>query len=209
MGSMAAAAMMAAAAPAAAATNFAGDYNVSLSSSDPGLKVFYQPITSDVNGLNFSLNEGQSTTINLFKLYTDEAAVNVGDDFASKPITVAFNFTLPESFGGSIPGTTQGTGFVIFGSVIFDAGSVSWANGGTQVINFGNGGQLEVDLDDATFNGGLVDLKPGPYKGAVISADFKLLSESAAVPEPASWALMISGFGLAGTMLRQRRRLAI
>lgn len=32
--------------------------------------------------------------------------------------------------------------------------------------------------------------------------------QSAAVPEPATWALMISGFGLAGTALRRRRRMA-
>ena len=32
---------------------------------------------------------------------------------------------------------------------------------------------------------------------------------SAAVPEPAAWALMIAGFGLAGARLRARRRLAV
>jgi hypothetical protein len=31
--------------------------------------------------------------------------------------------------------------------------------------------------------------------------------DPAAVPEPGVWALMITGFGLAGTALRQRRRL--
>lgn len=33
----------------------------------------------------------------------------------------------------------------------------------------------------------------------------EVLSTSAAVPEPASWALMIGGFGLAGAVLRRRR----
>ena len=31
------------------------------------------------------------------------------------------------------------------------------------------------------------------------------LAPSAAVPEPATWAMMILGFGAAGAMLRQRR----
>jgi ethanolamine utilization microcompartment shell protein EutS len=205
--SLVAATALLAAVPAAA-SNFAGDYDVLLNSADPGLKVSYQPIASDVNGLNFSLNQGQTATIGLFKLYTPEEAVNVEDDFASKPINVAFGFTLPDAFGGSVDGTTQGTGLVTFLGVIFDAGTVTWANGGTQLINFGNGGQLLVDLDDATFNAGIVDLKPGAKKGAVISADFTLLKESVAVPEPASWALMISGFGMAGAILRHRRRIA-
>lgn len=45
----------------------------------------------------------------------------------------------------------------------------------------------------------------GMYLDSVALYD---ISEPAAVPEPATWALMISGFGLAGTALRQRRRLA-
>lgn len=205
----AAAAALAIAAPAAAApTTFVGDYNVTLNSSDPGLQVFYKPITSDVNGLNFTLNQGQTKSLNLFTLYTTEAAVN-GDDLAPKPINVAFSFTLPEIFGGAIEGATQGTGiFTIFG-IVADAGKVTWADGGSQVLTFGNGGKLLIDLDDATFNAGLVDLAPGAKKGAKIAADFTLLQSSGAVPEPASWALMITGFGLAGTMLRQRRRLAL
>ena len=35
-----------------------------------------------------------------------------------------------------------------------------------------------------------------------------VLAAPGAVPEPASWALMISGFGAAGAMLRRRRRVA-
>jgi hypothetical protein len=48
----------------------------------------------------------------------------------------------------------------------------------------------------------------GPQSGAGALADFTLLKESVAVPEPASWALMISGSGMAGAIPRQRRRIA-
>jgi len=42
----------------------------------------------------------------------------------------------------------------------------------------------------------------------VISAQSGYLQANGGVPEPASWALMISGFGLAGAALRRRRTLA-
>lgn len=188
---------------AAATTLFTGDYDVALNGADPGLAVAYGAIVSDVNGLGFSLDAGQSTAMALFNLYTNEKTVN-GDDFASSPIQVAFNFTLPTVFGGAVSGTTQGWNFL----GILDQGSVTWANGGTQVLAFGNGGQLQVHLNDAIFNKGKIDLKPGPRHGAQIDATFTLISDSAAVPEPGAWALMITGFGLAGATLRRRRTVA-
>ncbi|PZQ59507.1 MAG: hypothetical protein DI570_15830 [Phenylobacterium zucineum] len=44
---------------------------------------------------------------------------------------------------------------------------------------------------------------PQPYRGVV---EFTFDPRSAAVPEPATWALMIAGFGMAGGMLRRRTR---
>jgi hypothetical protein len=38
--------------------------------------------------------------------------------------------------------------------------------------------------------------------------NFHLAANGAGVPEPATWAMMIGGFGLAGAMLRRRRTLA-
>ena len=39
-------------------------------------------------------------------------------------------------------------------------------------------------------------------------AEPAIYSVSDVVPEPAAWAMMIAGFGLTGTALRNRRRLA-
>ena len=47
--------------------------------------------------------------------------------------------------------------------------------------------------------------RPG---GSALASQFKLLSvplQAAAVPEPASWALLIAGFGLTGAPMRRRR----
>jgi len=50
----------------------------------------------------------------------------------------------------------------------------------------------------------------GFQQGAVLSLDsamtFRLEGVAAGVPEPASWALLIAGFGLTGTALRRQRR---
>ncbi len=43
----------------------------------------------------------------------------------------------------------------------------------------------------------------------IARVDTVLRPQGGAVPEPASWALMITGFGAAGVMLRHRRRVAV
>lgn len=42
-----------------------------------------------------------------------------------------------------------------------------------------------------------------------ISADYGFLGGWSAAPEPASWALMVLGFGLAGATLRSRKRVSV
>ncbi|WP_332773442.1 PEPxxWA-CTERM sorting domain-containing protein [Phenylobacterium sp.] len=197
----AAATLAAVAAPADAAIFFSGDHSVTVNQTDPGLVLQTQEMAAT---LNFALDLGETATINLFKLYTTEGSVNP-DDLAPKPISVGFTFTVPEVFGGAVGGTTVGQYF--YG--IFDKGIVTWANGGSHTFDFGNGGKLLVDLDDADFNGGWVDLNPGVAKGAKIKADFTLVQLPSAVPEPATWAMMIAGFGLAGSALRRRRETAV
>lgn len=50
-----------------------------------------------------------------------------------------------------------------------------------------------------------IDLFTGDNRGPGIQIDNVRYNEVAGVPEPAAWALMIGGFGMAGTMLRRRR----
>lgn len=172
-------------------------YNVQGLNSDPGLVVetsnlLPQPYT-------FDLSVGQSITVPLFRIWTDETAHNP-DDSVQRPISVDFSFTKPEpAFGGSVDGGTSAvTGFVwIFP---YSAGHVDWD--GSSNLSFGpNGdGLLRVSLSEEYFNGSLVGgFKPGEKHGSTVKAKFKLLAEPTVVPETSSilvWSVIGLGVGL-------------
>jgi hypothetical protein len=183
----------------ASATTFLGDYTVTaINSADPGLKVFATDLPGAIN-LNLP-TVGSTQSVALFNLWTDEGSVNLGEDTVAKPISVLFNFTAPSSFNGTVTGTTVG----IFG--FFEKGHVTWT--GPVDMNFGSGGVLRVSLNDADFNkGAFFGLDEGEKDGATITGKFKLISN--AVPEPGTWALMITGFGLVGATIRRRRALGV
>jgi hypothetical protein len=205
---VAAAVLAAGFATTANATQFIGTFDVTANQDGGptgGLVINTTPDNGPINGASgFSLTQGHSTTFGLFDIFTPEQAVN-GDDLAPRPITVSFTFTSPTDFGGVVGGTTNTT-FLLFG--ILDAGSVTWSN--PTDFSFGNGGDLRVSLSNEVFNTGFIgSFNEGPGHGAQVRATFKLVKDSVtAVPEPASWALMIGGFGMAGGMLRRRRETA-
>jgi hypothetical protein len=49
-------------------------------------------------------------------------------------------------------------------------------------------------------------LDVSPNSGDPLEYTFTITRRDAAVPEPATWALMILGFGMAGGAVRSRRR---
>lgn len=179
------------------ATTFTGTQTPTVNSSNPGLVINTQSIHSN---LNFTLNTvGQTISSNLFNIYTNETDVGP-DDLVAKPISVAFNFTSPV-FGGALTGTTFGQSF---GGLV-EKGVLTWNNGGAAIFNFGNGGKLQVKLNDTVFNSGRYGLDEGDCDGGTVTAQFTLLAMTSAAPEPATWAFMIFGFGAAGYSLRRRR----
>jgi hypothetical protein len=195
------------AAPAAAVT-FQGSYDVTAHTTDtPGLTVGVQKLSP--TNLNFSLDSvGDTYTRDLFKIWTDETDVDPGEDTVAQPIDVAFSFTLPEIFGGDVDGTTNGESYWVWGFFNVQQGTVTWNDDG--VLPF-SGGQLQIHLSNETFNEGLYGTEEGRRYGSKVAATFTLLPPGAGgvggVPEPASWALMICGFGFAGGMLRHKRRI--
>jgi len=155
------------------------------------------------NSFNFDLEVGENSgPVGLFTIWTPESSLEI-DDYFHKDIFVQLNFLEPEGpwSGGPVGGDTFGFG------LFFQKGAVTWD--APEIYTFGNGGKLRVTLNNTTFNAGDFGeaLEPGKRYGSVITANFELLSESvtSAVPEPATWAMMITGFGLAGTAIRRRR----
>lgn len=73
----------------------------------------------------------------------------------------------------------------------------------------GNNNQIGLNLEfGAPGSAGLWQLQGNALQfsfGNQTKAAFRLYGTSAGVPEPANWALMIAGFGLAGAAMRRRR----
>ena len=190
-------------AASAHATSFTGDYRVDkVNTSDPGLVVGVHDLPGAVN---FNLDAvGDKATVKLFKLFTAETSVDA-DDLKSKPIWVGFDLTalgLGAVTGADLTGSTVGQKLLLG---LVQGGAVNWGAG--KVYDFGDGGQILVTLNNATFDQGAFAPRGGLDRAATITATFTLISAS--VPEPATWALMIGGFGLAGAALRRRGGLAV
>jgi hypothetical protein len=189
-----------------ASTNFVGSYSTTSNQTDPGLVV---NAGQNISVLDFTLNEGGSKFYNnLFSVYTNEGAIN-NDDYAVDAFQVTFNFTQPlPGFGGDATGGTSGFTTGVFGSV--QGGKLVWDNGGVFNLYYGSGnsGILTVKLTDVVFNRGFLwGTSPGQKSGGNVDATFTLTQS--AVPEPATWAMMITGFGLVGAAMRRRQRAVV
>jgi hypothetical protein len=125
-------------------------------------------------------------------------------------VTTAYD-ALQSQSGGAAAYADLGDGSLYGLADMFDSLSTIHLGGtALQDINAAAGSIFVVGFTNATLN--LQDpngVDFGIYTNANTAGNPVLtLDTTAAVPEPATWALMISGFGMAGVSLRRRRLVA-
>ena len=113
-----------------------------------------------------------------------------------------FGLNFSDILGGAQPTTASATG-----QFSFNGGPSVGAGCGncTSLISSQNSMPLSFSTLAAT---GTFNVS-SDYDISSISVSYQVDSPAVAVPEPATWALMISGFGMAGAMFRRRRGLGL
>ena len=136
-----------------------------------------------MSGLSFSDFLNRSLTIN-------------GDAY-----TTFFRISTAYTSASAINGTfTHDDGATIYVDGNLAGGSAPETSQVTQAYSLpGGGGVHNLKVYYVTGNG----------TPSILSFDPQVSTFSGGVPEPATWALMITGFGAAGAMLRRRRALAL
>ena len=132
-------------------------------------------------------------------------------DLASFTLDTSTVFTFSEVKPSGFPSN----GFFNYGLADLTAFSATFVNGALTALSFDTNALSPISTDG---NGdfGLQSFRVtglGPGSASTFNGDFQLLTsgqiEIAAVPEPATWALMIIGFGMVGGAVRARRRQAL
>ena len=158
---------------AAVLTYQLNNVNITDRTNDPGLKISTSVFGSALNP--FNLDDGQSNTFALFKIWTDETAYNP-DDPVHYPFSVTLDFLQPPP-GGSSGGTGGQTYASTFLGIV-DFGVLEWNSTNPFTVNYGGGSYqvLLTDNADGTpdpyvyYNGGLFGFTPGVDGAATVYA---------------------------------------
>jgi hypothetical protein len=157
------------------------------------------------------------------------SVLNVGNFVATG---IADTSTLNFNFGATTPATVLSSFTIAFGSNVYTATNTIrfFDNQGNGISGFNDSTTQDVlDFQAAAFNSYNAISNIGPLPVAFTfnstlatnagALDFltpptnlvfqAVVGNTPAVPEPASWAMMIAGFGLAGAALRRRAKVTV
>jgi hypothetical protein len=167
---------------------------VSANSADPGLKIKTQ-LSSTLTGTSFTLNDGESTTFQFFKIWADEGSVE-SDDLAQKQITASIDFSSP-SVDANFTGLTFGANI----NLLYDKATVTWDAPALITLSDRT---FSITLSNLEFSkGSLLDFDLGDSRKWVTAT---LTQVSSSVPDGGSTAVIL-GLSLCG-MSMLRRKLA-
>ncbi|MBW8813095.1 MAG: PEP-CTERM sorting domain-containing protein [Caulobacterales bacterium] len=142
---------------------------------------------------NLEIAEGDEATFDFGKFH-----VKGGFGFGNAVLDAVLAFTTPSPDSGSTLGSAH---YVRAGTARHPGvlgGTLTWDDP-VQTFFTAKGSQFTI-----TFNG-LGGFTPGGDATSTVTVHV----DSVAVPEPAAWAMMITGFGLAGAILRRRLALGV
>lgn len=172
--------------------------------------------TATVNGFGFQFNffsiALQGFTPITLAVGDDVQANIVLDQSLTVPTASAGNFVRLFLINTSYPPTSTGTSGTteLFNANVSIATGASGGGTSSAVVNsyFNPSGSSFV-FDSVQSNFLVTSLSDPTLTVDYASLDYVLRTPLSAVPEPASWALMLGGFGLVGSAMRRRAKFTV
>lgn len=186
---------------------FAGNITFSSPTNNNGLTVSSgtNPTLFATNNLNVGQSQLLNNAITLNSSFPAGWTCGLGCS-ATDSINLAFTFTSPSPAAFNQGGGVSETVFSFTG--FLNNGAVSWANADNwdlngfyarNLVTFADGASAYVDIYN-TF----MDTSGSNMSAGIDVRIRNLANPTPAVPEPATWGMMIAGLGLVGASMRRR-----